>query len=59
MYISGAIIGTDEGGGNVYGGSNRSKVWGDTKLYIGKPALDEGYTKGIIDIKGTVFGGGE
>lgn len=59
VYISGAIIGTDEGGGNVYGGSNRSKVWGNTKLYIGKPALDEGYTKGIIDIKGTVFGGGE
>lgn len=59
VYISGAIIGTDEGGGNVYGGSNRSKVWGNTKLYIGKPALDEGYAKGLIDIKGTVFGGGE
>lgn len=65
VYISGAVIGTDavEGteasGGNVYGGSNRSKIWGNTKIYIGNLALDQGYQKGIIDIKGTVFGGGE
>lgn len=59
VYISGATIGSEENGGNVYGGSNRSKICGNTKMYIGKPAFDEGYTKGIIDINGTVFGGGE
>ncbi len=59
VYISGATIGTEENSGNVYGGSNRSKVWGNAKIYIGKSALDENYEKGNINIHGTVFGGGE
>ena len=41
---------------NVYGGANTSKIYGYTKLIIGK---DEKYENGNILINGTVFGGGE
>lgn len=54
VYISGALI-----NGNVYGGANRSKVWGNSEIYIGKKSLDLGYEQGKIEILGTVFGGGE
>lgn len=54
VYISGAIV-----KGNIYGGANRSKVWGNSNIYIGKKAIDEGYKQGEINIAGTVYGGGE
>lgn len=54
VYVSGGII-----KGNIYGGANRSKVWGNTEIYIGKKAIDAGYEQGKIEISGTVFGGGE
>ncbi len=63
VYISGATIGTSnvEGKvvGNVYGGSNRSRIYGNANIYIGKIAVDQNYEKGKIEIKGTVYGGGE
>lgn len=54
VYVSGAVI-----KGNVYGGSNRAKIFGDAKIYIGKLAVDEECIPGNISINGTVFGGGE
>ena len=46
-------------GGNVYGGANTSVVYGETYVNIGKNTISDNLTKGNIDIKGTVFGGGE
>lgn len=47
--------------GNVYGGANTSVVYGETFVNIGIDTLDKSnnYIKDDIDIKGTVFGGGE
>lgn len=46
--------------GNVYGGANTSVAYGYTVVNIGYDAVnDNTLTKGNIDIKGTVFGGGE
>lgn len=63
--IANGIIGTsnDENTGNVFGGSNQAKVQGNTKVHIGsyvvdKPIGAEIPTTKSIDIKGTVFGGG-
>lgn len=58
--IAGAII-----GGNVYGSSNQSAIYGDAIVNIGINAVDDyhgtptGYTKSKILITGTVYGGGE
>lgn len=48
-------------GGNVYGGANTSRVYGNTVLNIGYNTItnNNDLTKGNIHIKGTVFGGGE
>ena len=54
VYISGGTV-----RGNVYGGANRSKVWGDTEIYIGKKAIEAGYVQAPVYIVGTIFGGGE
>ena len=55
VNIIGATI-----GGNVYGGANRSVVYGETKTNIGYDLVnDSSYEKGKIHINGTVFGGGE
>ena len=46
--------------GNVYGGANTSKVYGETYANIGADVpVNEKVTRGNISIKGTVFGGGE
>ena len=46
--------------GNVYGGANTSKVYGETKLLIGADvSLSDEVIKSPIVIGGTVFGGGE
>ena len=67
--IAGATIGE-----NVYGGANSSVIQGNTVVNIGTKAIEEFYastigssfihdktvfTKGNIDIAGTIFGGGE
>ena len=56
VNIAGATI-----GGNVYGGANTSKVYGNTKLNIGYNTIPNNteLVKGDISIKGTIFGGGE
>lgn len=56
VNIAGAKI-----GGNVYGGCNTSVVYGTTKVNIGKSAIEDStnMTSDNINIKGTVFGGGE
>ena len=56
VNIAGATI-----GGNVYGGANTSKVYGNTVLNIGYNTIanNSSLTKGDIVIHGTVFGGGE
>lgn len=63
VYISGATIGTSslEGKiiGNVYGGSNRSRIYGNANIYIGQKAVEQDCQQGVIEIKGTVYGGGE
>lgn len=47
-------------GGNVYGGANTSVVYGVTNVNIGKSVPNiQNMVQGDIDIKGTVFGGGE
>lgn len=47
-------------GGNVYGGANTSKIYGTAEVNIGYNAVgDTSLTKGDVEIKGTVFGGGE
>ncbi len=46
--------------GNVYGGANTAKVCGTTSVTIGADVVtSQELTKDDIDIKGTVFGGGE
>lgn len=46
--------------GNVYGGANTSVVYGVTNVKIGYDAVnDTNLTIGNVQIKGTVFGGGE
>ena len=46
--------------GNVYGGANTSKVYGETAVNIGDDVtLGTNIEKGTVLIKGTVFGGGE
>ncbi len=46
--------------GNVYGGANTSKVYGETNVNIGADVtLIDNVTRGPISIHGTVFGGGE
>ena len=46
--------------GNVYGGANTSKVFGQTMVNIGDDVtLVNDVTKGNVAITGTVFGGGE
>ena len=46
--------------GNVYGGANTSKVFGETTVKIGNNVPTQtNVVKGDILIKGTVFGGGE
>ena len=46
--------------GNVYGGANTSVVYGTTHVNIGTSAVDiSGLKESDINIKGTVFGGGE
>ena len=62
--ITGAIVGE-----NVYGGANSSVIYGSTYVNIGIDAIKEAnltpneivdkYVKAPIQIKGTVFGGGE
>ena len=58
--IAGATIGE-----NVYGGANSSVIYGNTVVNVGNSAIDsyygteKGYTQGKIDIKGTIYGGGE
>ena len=58
--ISGATIGE-----NAYGGANSSVIYGDTVVNIGNKAIndyygeDKEYIQGKIDIKGTIYGGGE
>ena len=55
VNIVGATI-----GGNVYGGANTSKVFGNTKVNIGKDTVnDDTLVTADILIKGTIFGGGE
>ena len=55
VKIAGAII-----HGNVYGGANTSKVYGETDVNIGNDVtLVNGISSGDIVISGTVFGGGE
>jgi trimeric autotransporter adhesin len=55
VNIVGAII-----GGNVYGGANTSKVFGNTKVNIGKDVVNKDNLEvSDIYIKGTIFGGGE
>lgn len=56
VNIAGATI-----GGNVYGGANTSKVYGNTVLNIGYNTIPDNtnLVKGDILIHGTVFGGGE
>ena len=55
VNIVGATI-----GGNVYGGANTSVVYGTTQTNIGYNAVgDTALEIGNIEIKGTVFGGGE
>ena len=55
VNVTGGIIGK-----NVYGGCNTSVVYGTTNVNIGAKALDEtSLKKGDINIRGTVFGGGE
>lgn len=55
VNIVGANIGK-----NVYGGANTSVVYGKTQTNIGYDAVaDTSLEKGNIEIKGTVFGGGE
>ena len=55
VNIVGATI-----GGNVYGGANTSVVYGTTQTNIGYNAVgDTSLEIGNIEIKGTVFGGGE
>lgn len=56
VNIAGAII-----NGNVYGGANTSVVYGESFVNIGISTIDSSYNlnKGNIQIKGTVFGGGE
>lgn len=47
-------------GGNVYGGANTSRLYGDTTVNIGLSASsNKNLTKSPIVIGGTVFGGGE
>lgn len=48
-------------GGNVYGGGNTSKVYGETEVNIGYNTItnNASLVKGDILIGGTVFGGGE
>ncbi len=46
--------------GNVYGGANTSKVYGQTSVNIGADvAVGNNVQRGDVSIKGTVFGGGE
>ena len=46
--------------GNVYGGANTSKVFGTTSVDIGADVpTGTNIERGTVDIKGTVFGGGE
>lgn len=46
--------------GNVYGGCNTSVVYGNTYVKVGKNAVNNNnLVPADIDIKGTVFGGGE
>lgn len=55
VNIAGATI-----DGNVYGGANTSVINGCANVNIGIDAVTESnLIKGNIDIKGTVFGGGE
>lgn len=56
VNIAGATI-----GGNVYGGANTSKVYGNTVLNIGYNTIpnNDDLIKGDVLIKGTIFGGGE
>lgn len=59
--ISSVNIVSGEIGGNVYGGANTSVVYGVTKIYIGYDVIENAnlLEKGNLNIKGTVFGGGE
>ena len=58
--ISGATIGE-----NAYGGANSSVIYGNTVVNVGTKAIndyygeDKEYVKNKIDIKGTIYGGGE
>lgn len=46
--------------GNVYGGPNTSKIWGEVDLNLGiDTATDNTLVPGEIHVAGTVFGGGE
>ena len=46
--------------GNVYGGANTSRVYGQTKVNIGKDVLlNDNLEKSNINISGSIFGGGE
>ena len=46
--------------GNVYGGANTSKIFGETNVNIGADVpTGTNITRGTIQINGTVFGGGE
>ena len=46
--------------GNVYGGANTSRVYGQTKVNIGGDVtLTDNLNKSAINISGSIFGGGE
>lgn len=55
VNIVGATI-----GGNVYGGANTSRLYGETTVNIGtNVSTNQNLIKSDIQINGTVFGGGE
>ncbi len=55
VNIVGATI-----GGNIYGGANTSRLYGETTVNIGtKVSSNQNLIKTNIQINGTVFGGGE
>ena len=59
--VGGRVSEAGSGTGNVFGGSDKAKVYGSTLLHIGKrPAGDAGedFETVNLTIDGTVFGGG-
>ena len=55
VNVVGAIV-----GGNIYGGANTSRLYGDTTVNVGLSASsNKMLIKSPIEVGGTVFGGGE